>query len=119
MIRGRSRGFAGGAIAKPGNSHYVEGVIEGSMMISSGLGYSPGDTGSIDMNTDAPALSLRAKPTSLATYTVTGVGPGGAVTKYNLHNKGSGYIVGEAGTTRGPSKPGTGVGLKISISRLS
>lgn len=83
------------------------GGIGTNTLNAGGTGYVNGDTGTF---TDGD---------SDATYTVTGVDGGGAVTTYTVTGIGTGYQVGtDSPTATGGSQPGVGTGFTVDIATI-
>jgi hypothetical protein len=84
------------------------GPIVSSTLGAAGLGYAVGDTGTITNGAND------------ATYLVTTVGAGGAVTGYSISGNGSACVVANGNATvDGGAQPGVGVGLTINITAVS
>lgn len=83
------------------------GAISTKSIAAAGLGYAPGDTGTI---------AGKAYGTT-ATYNVTTVGGGGAVTAFTIPVAGTGYTPANSPytTATGGAQPGVGTGFTINV----
>lgn len=86
---------------------YTEGSVVTATLGAGGLGYAIGDTGSINGGGND------------ATYVITSIGAGGAVTGFDLTADGLGYTTGNGiGTATGGAQPGVGVGFTVNITAV-